>query len=231
MDCRGAESARVGEEQTMSGFPSQPSRRSLIHRALGAAALAGLPTGAVWAERAPTPAQGEGPFYPRAKPGDRNNDLIHVEGQAAPAQGERLRLSGRVLDAGGAPVRGTRVEIWQCDHRGVYHHPSGARRGAADPGFQGFGEHVTDADGHYAFLTLMPVPYPGRPPHIHVKVVVDGRERLTTQLYLKDHPDNDRDFLLGRLGGGARERLLLSPRPAGEIAGARGFAAGFDFVV
>ena len=206
-----------------------PSRRRLIRTAMGAAALVGLASARALAAT-PTPSQTEGPFYPLDKPADRNNDLIHVDGQTAPAQGERLTLGGRVLDSSGAPVPDARVEIWQCDHHGVYHHPY-ARRSDADPGFQGFGETLTDADGRYDFLTLVPVPYPGRPPHIHAKLHIGGRERLTTQLYLRDHPENDRDGLFGFHLGGDRDRLMIRTERAGEIDGVAAYSAEFDFVV
>ena len=85
-----------------------------------------------------TPPQTSGPFYPLSLPLDADNDLVIVEGRAERAGGTILHLGGRVLDLAGRPVAGVRVEIWQCDAFGVYHHARD-RRGPADANFQGFG--------------------------------------------------------------------------------------------
>lgn len=154
---------------------SNPLRRKIV---LGLAALpaAGLARAAI-----PTPGTTEGPFFPsrEMRLGDTDNDLVRVDGLLERAGGEIVRLRGRVLDRQGNPVVSARVEIWQCDVNGRYLHrrDSGGGRDAA---FQGFGSHLTGADGVYRFRTIKPVPYSGRTPHIHVKVWADGRERLTT---------------------------------------------------
>ena len=80
---------------------------------------------------------------------------------------------------------------------------------ARDSGFQGFGHDISGADGSYAFRTIKPVPYAGRTPHIHVKVLIDNRERLTTQFYLADHPGNARDWLYRRVPVTEREWVTL----------------------
>lgn len=141
-----------------------------------------------------TPRQAEGPFYPVAIPADSDNNLVQVAGRAAPASGEVIQIQGRVLDDQGRPLAGARVEIWQCDAFGRYHHPND-RGGHADPNFQGFGHTTADDRGGYAFRTIKPVPYPGRTPHIHFAVRGPGVEPLTTQMYLAGHPLNARDFL------------------------------------
>jgi protocatechuate 3,4-dioxygenase beta subunit len=92
------------------------------------------------------------------------------------ASGTILHLAGRVLDPEGRPVRGVRVEIWQCDAFGVYHHARD-RCGPADANFQGFGQTTVDDQGAYRFRTIEPVPYPGRTPHIHLKVAGPGFSR------------------------------------------------------
>ncbi|MBX3679112.1 MAG: intradiol ring-cleavage dioxygenase [Rhodocyclaceae bacterium] len=166
------------------------NRRRVI---LGAVALLGVPGLARAA--LPTPRQTAGPFYPVELPLDRDNDLVHVEGQPAPARGAITDLSGRLLDSDGRPLAAMRIEIWQCDANGRYRHPRDGGRGPIDPGFQGFGRTVSDADGRYRFLTIRPVPYPGRTPHIHVAVFPAGREPFVTQLYVADEPRNAEDFL------------------------------------
>src|SRR5262249_6316500 len=91
--------------------------------ALAAASFAGPRLFAADPERVRTPAQTEGPFYPTKLPVDTDNDLLLVNDNATLAGGDVTHLSGRVLDKDGTPVRNALVEIWQCDHKGIYMHP------------------------------------------------------------------------------------------------------------
>jgi protocatechuate 3,4-dioxygenase beta subunit len=189
--------------------------------------MAALPLSGV-AAAALTPRASEGPFYPR--PGmrlaDVDNDLVRVAGRVEQAGGEIVRLEGRVLDSNGKPVEGARVEIWQCDANGRYLHQGDLGAGARDSGFQGFGHDLTGADGVYSFRTIKPVPYAGRTPHIHVKVLIADRERLTTQFYLPDHPHNARDWLYRRVPENRREQVTMRFRPTAEVP-----RANLDIVV
>jgi protocatechuate 3,4-dioxygenase beta subunit len=154
-----------------------------------------------------TPSQQEGPYYPAEKPADADNDLTTVNGSAERPQGEVLALDGLLLYSDGSPVENATIEIWQTDANGVYLHPDFAGR-ATDPAFQYFGEALTDAAGEWSFLTILPVAYENRPPHIHVKVLVDGDEMLTTQIY----------FSAGGSDPGTAEALLVAevfPAPDG----------------
>src|SRR3954451_11558361 len=139
-----------------------------------------------------TPQQTEGPVYPDHLPLDTDNDLIIVNDALRPAVGEITHLSGRILDAKGAPIRNALVEIWQVDNNGVYLH-SQDKHAERDKNFQGFGRFLTGSTGEYYFRTIKPVLYPGRTPHIHVKVKKAGKELLTTQCYVKGFPGNDKD--------------------------------------
>lgn len=166
--------------------------------------LAALPLGFIATRSANaavlTPSATEGPFYP-APPmrfADADNDLVKIEGAVKNAGGEVIILKGRVLAGNGSPVEGARVEIWQCDANGRYLHTGDDRGAPRDEGFQGFGYVLTGPDGAYAFRTIKPVPYPGRTPHIHVKVLHQDRE-LTTQFYINGHPQNAGDFLYQRM--------------------------------
>src|SRR3546814_17265915 len=105
-------------------------------------------------------------------PLDSDNDLITVAGRTERAQGTPLYLDGLILDAAGREVADARVEIWQADFRGRYHHPRA--RGSADPNFQGYGRTATTAAGRYRFRTNTPVTTPGRRPHIHFLVPPPG---------------------------------------------------------
>jgi protocatechuate 3,4-dioxygenase, beta subunit len=140
-----------------------------------------------------TPAQTEGPFYPDKLPLDTDNDLIVINDELTPAVGTITYVSGKILDARGNPLKNAAVEIWQCDNNGAYLHTGTSNAGMKDKSFQGFGRFVTGSSGEYLFRTIKPVPYPGRTPHIHFKVKLKGKEALTTQLYVKGHPGNERD--------------------------------------
>ena len=179
----------------------------------------------------PTPAQTEGPFYPVAFPDDKDNDLVQVRGQTARALGTVLHLQGRLLDTSGKPLQGL-VEIWQSDSHGVYDHPNQPGRERRDAAFQGYGAMMVQADGQYRFRTLKPVAYPGRSPHIHLKVATGDGRMLTSQFYLAGEPGNERDGLYraATRQPGQRERLDMKLEPANGIeAGA--FAATMDIVI
>ncbi len=204
-------------------MPPDTKRRDLV------LALAGLlAAGPARAARLPTPAQTAGPFYPLEPPLDDDNDLTRVRGRAGVAKGRITDLDGRILDLDGRPLQGVRVEIWQCDAYGRYHHPYD-RGGPLDADFQGFGHTVTDAGGRYRFRTIRPVPYPGRTPHIHMAVYLPGEPRFTTQLYVQGEPRNDGDFLFRRVPAEHRHLLLAEFAPA--RGGRAELAARFDVVL
>lgn len=176
----------------------------------------------------PTPAQTPGPFYPDKPPLDQDNDLVQVAGHPRLARGEITELQGRVLGPEGGPLSGLRIEIWQCDANGYYHH-AGDRDGGRDPGFQGFGHAVTDRDGRYRFRTIRPVAYPGRTPHIHVAVHHGNGRAFTTQLYVRGDPRNENDFIYKRIPPALRERVTASF--SAVSGGATAFNAHFDIVL
>jgi protocatechuate 3,4-dioxygenase, beta subunit len=140
-----------------------------------------------------TPKQTEGPFYPVKLPLDTDNDLLIVNDSLTAAVGEITHLSGRILDSKGDPIRNVLVEIWQVDNGGAYLHEGTSNKEKRDKNYQGFGRFLTGSTGEYYFRTIKPVPYPGRTPHIHVAVKMKGREKWTTQCYIKGHPGNEKD--------------------------------------
>lgn len=180
-------------------------RRSL----LTAAAL--LPLAPVANALAPTPSAMEGPFYPTSSMrfDDVDNDLVKIEGAVKAAGGEVIQLYGRLVDSDGDAIANAIVEIWQCDATGRYLHTADRRSEPRDAGFQGFGRARTDAEGRFTFRTIKPVPYPGRTPHIHVKVIDQGFELLTSQLYLEGHPGNSRDFLFNRMSSEQQSQVSM----------------------
>ncbi|MFN9965544.1 MAG: hypothetical protein ACK52N_01640 [Lysobacteraceae bacterium] len=190
----------------------------------------------------PTPAVTVGPFYPpdptglpffRAKPLSplpEGNDLI-TGPRGRRAEGEHIRLFGRVLGSGGQPIVGALVEIWQVDARGHYAVETAADR---DPGFSGYGTQVVDSEGRYDFATIRPRGYGRygglieRTAHIHMRVSAPGRQPLATEVWFAGDPGNEDDSFLGRIRDAElRERMLVRLAP-----GSDGMAAGiFDVVL
>ena len=154
-----------------------------------------------------TPSDVEGPFFPVNLPSDRDNDLLNVTGNNESAAGRQAHVFGQVMDRSGERIQGARVEIWQSDSQGVYHHPDAP--GTPDPNFQGYGRVSTDREGSYHFRTLRPVPYGDRTPHIHFRVTAEGHEQLTTQLYVAQESDrNSSDGLYNNHS--AEEQALIT---------------------
>jgi protocatechuate 3,4-dioxygenase, beta subunit len=197
----------------MTDLQRSISRRTMLRGGLAFGAAMALFTPGVFAEQlARTPSLTEGPFYPDHLPLDQDNDLIIINNSLTPAVGEISHLSGRVLDASGSPVRNVEVEIWQCDAKQVYLHSSDSIPKAAqrDKNFQGFGRFAVGSSGEYRFRTIKPVPYPGRPaPHIHFKVKKNGRELLTSQIFIAGFAGNRNDGIY-RAAGDAFQRELVS---------------------
>jgi protocatechuate 3,4-dioxygenase beta subunit len=183
----------------MIGYRKSGTRRDFLGNvAFGAVGASALFEPGVFAERlTQTPKQEEGPFYPDKLPLDTDNDLLIINDSITPAVGTVSHVSGRILDSRGEPIRNAVVEIWQVDNNAAYLHTRSVNRDKRDSNFQGFGRFVTGSTGEYYFRTIKPVLYPGRlAPHIHFAVKVKGRERFTTQCYIKGHPGNGQDFVL-----------------------------------
>ena len=158
-----------------------------------------------------TPRATEGPFYPTPsmRTPDIDNNLVRIEGRVQEAGGEIFTLRGTIRDCDGLPRAHHRIEIWQCDVDGNYMHSRDRRSASFDPAFQGFGHDITDEYGAYAFRTIKPTMYPGRTPHIHVKIFDRDRELLTTQFYIKDEPNNARDGQYRRLSREQAEAVSM----------------------
>jgi protocatechuate 3,4-dioxygenase beta subunit len=208
-------------------MPHLWTRRKLI----GTMALALSAPGAFAEQLMLTPKQTEGPFYPDHLPLDTDNDLLVVNDGITPAIGDVTHLSGRLLDAKGDPIRNAVVEIWQVDGKGVYLHSGSNGKEGKDPNFQGFGRFLTGSTGEYYFRTIKPVAYPGRTPHIHFAVKMKGRDKWTTQCYVKGEPKNENDMVLkGIKDDKARESVIvdfavIKESKIGELA------AKFDIVM
>lgn len=202
------------------------SRRSLL---AGMAGLMGASTlGGKAAAAVLTPSAAEGPYYPTPamRTPDIDNDLVKIMGRVEEAGGEVFTLRGTLTGSDGQPLAAHRVEIWQCDLDGNYMHPRDSRSVNFDQAFQGFGHDVTDDGGNYVFRTIKPTIYPGRTPHIHVKVFDDDRELLTTQFYIKDDPNNASDWLFNRMSDVEADAVSMA-----FVVGESGTEATINIVV
>ncbi len=197
-------------------------RRRVVATALLATPSAWLAAPALASSRRALAGMTDGPFYPPrawrdALRADWDADLTETrqpDGRTLRAQGEHLDLALAVVDVNGRIVDAADVEIWQCDALRHYHHPdTTARPGAHDPGFQGFGALRADARGRARLRTIRPVPYPGRTPHIHVKVRHPAFGEWTGQLFVAGDPGNERDFLWRHLAPADREPLAMRLLP------------------
>ncbi|HEY7328839.1 MAG TPA: protocatechuate 3,4-dioxygenase [Gemmataceae bacterium] len=207
------------------------SRRGALRGGLTLGALALFARGVFAEELSRTPRLTEGPFYPDKLPLDTDNDLLIVNNSITPAVGDVTHLTGRILSASGEPVPGVVVEIWQVDGKGVYLHSADSGRRERDSNFQGFGRCEVNKKGEYRFRTVKPVPYPGRTPHIHVKVKKGDRELLCTQLFVNGHPQNARDGVFRGIRDPLdRELVLVDFKPIKESRLGE-LAAQFDIVL
>lgn len=204
----------------------QTTRRRLVTTGLVAAATVALP--ALASSRRALAAMTDGPFYPtrawRERWTDWDADLTTVrrDGRTHVARGEHLGLEAVVADTAGRLVDGAEVEIWQCDLLQTYRHPrEPSAPGRFDEGFQGFGAMRSDRQGALRFRTIKPVPYPGRTPHIHVKLRHAGFGEWTSQLFVAGDPGNERDFLWRQLDERDRPGLLMALQPAPADSGLR----------
>jgi protocatechuate 3,4-dioxygenase beta subunit len=135
-----------------------------------------------------------GPTLDRQTLGEQGGDL--TAGFPGQPLGERIIVSGRVLDENGKPVRNTVVEVWQCNAAGRYLHKGDQHDAPLDPNFKGTGQVLTDEHGRYRFKTIKPGSYPWRnhynawrPAHIHFSLHGDGiGQRLVTQMYFPGDP-------------------------------------------
>jgi protocatechuate 3,4-dioxygenase beta subunit len=149
--------------------------------------------------------------------GEFDSDLTRQHD--GPPVGERMIVTGRVLDTAGKPLRGTLVEVWQANAAGRYRHRRDRWPAPLDPNFSGGGRCVTDDDGRYSFTTIKPGPYPWgnhhnawRPAHIHFSLM--GRafvQRLVTQMYFPGDPLFPYDPIFNSVRDAkARERMIAS---------------------
>jgi protocatechuate 3,4-dioxygenase, beta subunit len=160
-----------------------------------------------------------GPLFERENfaPGNKENDLTHFNG--GEALGERIIVTGRVLDEDGRAIPRTTIEIWQANAAGRYAHAEDQHEAPLDPHFAGIGKVVTDEHGAYRFITVKPGAYPWRnhhnawrPNHIHFSLFGPSfATRLITQMYFPGDPLLTLDPIFNSVPDrAARERLIAT---------------------
>jgi protocatechuate 3,4-dioxygenase, beta subunit len=135
-----------------------------------------------------------GPLYGHNAIRETDHDLTRQH--AGEPVGERIIVTGRVVDDSGRPVRNTLIEIWQTNAAGRYRHSKDDHPAPLDPNFTGAGRALTDANGVYRFVTIKPGAYPWRnhqnawrPAHIHFSLFGPAFvTRLITQMYFPGDP-------------------------------------------
>jgi len=156
-----------------------------------------------------------GPVYGHGKVLPEDADLTRQH-KGEPL-GERIIVTGRVLDDNGRPIPHTLVEIWQANSAGRYIHARDQHPAPLDANFTGAGRAVTDADGRYRFVTIKPGAYPWlnrpnawRPAHIHFSVFgASFITRLVTQMYFPGDPLFPFDPIYNSISEPkARERMI-----------------------
>lgn len=157
-----------------------------------------------------------GPLLGEGRVAPTDNDLTRQhDGDAI---GQRIIVSGRVLDGDGRPVPHTLIEIWQANAAGRYRHARDTWPAPLDPNFTGLGRTLTDDAGRYRFVTIKPGIYPWgnhpnawRPAHIHFSLF--GRaftQRLITQMYFPDDPMFRFDPIFNSVPDEAARRRMVS---------------------
>jgi protocatechuate 3,4-dioxygenase beta subunit len=136
-----------------------------------------------------------------------------------------------VIDGRGRPVRDALVEIWQCNSFGRYHDGRDDSRAPRDPYFQGYGRFVTETEGRYRFRTIRPVAYPGRTPHIHVKVSSREYGVLTSQIFIDGEAGNERDGVLRSLKTEEERKRVTMTLTSGAADSTAKWVGEFEIVV
>jgi protocatechuate 3,4-dioxygenase beta subunit len=157
-----------------------------------------------------------GPAFGEDTVSDGDADL--TLGHAREPLGERIIVSGRLLERDGRPIRGALIEVWQANAAGRYRHRNDAHPAPLDPNFTGAGRCLTDDDGHYRFTSIKPGAYPWqnhpnawRPAHIHFSVF--GRaftQRLVTQMYFPGDPLFGADPIFNSIRDPKARELMVS---------------------
>lgn len=175
-----------------------------------------------------------GPVHGAECVGPLDADLTRNAVRNGEPLGERIVVTGRVLDEDARPIADTLIEVWQCNAAGRYIHGVDQHDAPLDPNFLGAGRCVTDAEGRYRFMTVKPGAYPWgnhhnawRPAHIHFSLFGPCfATRLITQMYFPGDPLLALDPIYMGAPEGARERMVADLSMAVTEPG---YALGYAF--
>jgi catechol 1,2-dioxygenase len=139
-----------------------------------------------------------GPFY-------RENSPVLPQGASTVQKHfeneQTVYVEGHVRDVDGAPIANVTIDVWEDAPNGLYE-----QQDPDQPEYNLRGRFETDANGHYAFRAIRPMPYPipydgtagelldfmghhpWRPGHIHFMLFKDGYRTLISQVYDADSP-------------------------------------------
>lgn len=122
----------------------------------------------------------QGPYYIAGAP--------YKEKLGEEISGQRLIISGNVLNQDCNPVSNAIIDVWQTDSNGNYYFEDFTLRGKI----------TADNNGQYKIETIFPGKYSEagatRPAHIHLKISAPGMSSHTTQLYFEG--DEHLDFFV-----------------------------------
>ena len=145
--------------------------------------------------------------------GEAQNDLVQEQ-----TSGERIKITGLVLDGDGEPIPDAMIEIWQPDANGIYNHPVDELHKQADPHFRGFGRAENRKGGVYEFKTIKPGSRDGQAPYINVRLFSRGMlMHAVTRLYFDDEPANANDSVLNSIAADRRATLIATREASGEL--------------
>jgi protocatechuate 3,4-dioxygenase, alpha subunit len=173
-----------------------------------------------------TPSQTVGPFFAYGlTPEQYGYPFRSIAGASLAGEdtpGERIRITGRVLDGDGVPVPDAMIELWQADGLGRYAHPADQR--GSNLRFKGFGRcgTGTDPEHRFAFDTIKPGRVgDGQAPHINLIVFMRGMlTHVYTRIYFEDEAEaNAADPVLASVEEARRGTLIAAREttPAGTV--------------
>jgi protocatechuate 3,4-dioxygenase, beta subunit len=174
------------------------------------------------------------PVFGHDRIGPHDADLTLNGRKDGEPQGERIIVTGRVLDENGRAIPDTLVELWQANAAGRYIHKVDQHQAPLDPNFFGGGRCITDAEGRYRFLTIKPGAYPWpnhfnawRPNHLHFSLFGHTfGQRLVTQMFFPGDPLLALDPIYKSVPEKARGRMVAT---FSIDVTEEGFALGYIF--
>ena len=137
--------------------------------------------------------------------------------------GERVVITGKIVDGDGLPVTDAVIETWQANSYGKYAHPDDAQEKLLEENFKGFGRVLTDAQGGFRLTTVKPGKVAGpdgkeQAPHITVVIFMRGLlKQLMTRIYFADEAANASDPVLSRVPMARRATLMAATSADGSL--------------